>query len=250
MARAQSHEPTPKPRPTNQSVAPPASAKPSWAFKIAGWVVPERYPAGVVYGLITVGALLAAESGLKDTYPETVGSIAIAMTLYWFAHAYADVLGLRLSEQRRVGSAELWHTFVQDWSIVRGAGLPLLALAVAWAFGASQSVAVTAGRMGGGGEPDRFRAGGGRALQSQAGRARHRRVCGDDFGAWHLGAQSPLALSRRSSLGTSPAFTTQARRPPLGPRCASGGSSGGPARGLRRPILAHEAARSGPGVVA
>ncbi len=144
MARAQSHEPTPKPRPTNQSVAPPASAKPSWAFKIAGWVVPERYPAGVVYGLITVGALLAAESGLKDTYPETVGSIAIAMTLYWFAHAYADVLGLRLSEQRRVGSAELWHTFVQDWSIVRGAGLPLLALAVAWAFGASQSVAVTA----------------------------------------------------------------------------------------------------------
>jgi hypothetical protein len=107
--------------------------------------VPERYPAGVVYGLITVGALLAAESGLKDTYPETVGSTAIAMTLYWFAHAYADVLGLRLAEQRRVSWAELWHTFVQDWSIVRGAGLPLLALLVAWAVGAPQTTAVTAG---------------------------------------------------------------------------------------------------------
>jgi hypothetical protein len=120
-------------------------AKPSWVYRIAGWVVPEHYPAGVVYGLITVGALLAAESGLKDTYPETVGSTVIAMTLYWFAHAYADVLGLRLSEQRRVSWAELWHTFVQDWSIVRGAGLPLLALLVAWAVGASQTAAVTAG---------------------------------------------------------------------------------------------------------
>ena len=139
MAQAQSHEPTPNP------VAPQESAKPGWLYRIAGWVVPERYPAGVVYGLITVGALLAAESGLKDTYPETIGSTAIAMTLYWFAHAYADVLGLRLSEQRRVSWAELWHTFVQDWSIVRGAALPLGAILVAWAVGASQAEAVTVG---------------------------------------------------------------------------------------------------------
>ena len=145
MARAQSHEPTDEPRLREPPQAPEGAAKPSWAYRIAGWVVPERYPAGVVYGLITVGALLAAESGLKETYPETVGSTAIAMTLYWFAHAYADVLGLRLAEQRRVSWAELWHTFVQDWSIVRGAGLPLLALLVAWAVGAPQTTAVTAG---------------------------------------------------------------------------------------------------------
>ncbi len=145
MARAQPHEPTDEPRLREPPQAQVATAKPSWTYRIAGWVVPERYPAGVVYGLITVGALLAAESGLKDTYPETVGSTAIAMTLYWFAHAYADVLGLRLAEQRRVSWAELWHTFVQDWSIVRGAGLPLLALLVAWAVGAPQTTAVTAG---------------------------------------------------------------------------------------------------------
>lgn len=118
---------------------------PGLAYRIAGWIAPERYPAGVVYGLITVGALLAAESGLKDTYPETVGSAAIAVTLYWFAHAYADVLGLRLSEQRRVSWPELWHMFVQDWSIVRGGGIPLLALLVAWAVGASQATAISAG---------------------------------------------------------------------------------------------------------
>jgi len=160
MERAQSHEPTPEPRrretavgpdtspeprPLEPSGAPEGDAEPSWAYRIAGWVVPERYPAGVVYGLITVGTLLAAESGLKDTYLETIGSMAIAMTLYWFAHAYADVLGLRLSEQRRVSWAELWHTFVQDWSIVRGAGAPMLAVLVAWAAGANQAEAVTAG---------------------------------------------------------------------------------------------------------
>jgi hypothetical protein len=94
--------------------------------------------------LITIGALLAAESGLRDTYPETVGSAMIAVVLYWFAHSYADVLGLRLLEQRRLSSAELWHTFVQDWSIAKGSSMPMLALLVAWAAGASQSTAVTA----------------------------------------------------------------------------------------------------------
>jgi hypothetical protein len=114
------------------------------SYRVAGWIVPERNPAGAVYGLITIGALLAAESSLRETYPETVGSAAIAVVLYWFAHSYADVLGLRLSEQRRLGWRELWRTFARDWAIARGAGVPLLALLVAWAGGASQTTAVTA----------------------------------------------------------------------------------------------------------
>lgn len=113
--------------------------------RVSEWLVPERNPAGAVYGIITVGALLAAESGLRETYAETVGSVSIAVVLYWFAHSYADVLGLRLTEQRRLTWAELWHTFVQDWSIVRGASAPLLALLVAWVAGAEQTTAVTAG---------------------------------------------------------------------------------------------------------
>lgn len=111
---------------------------------MAEWIVPERNPAGAVYGLITIGALLAAESGLRETYPETVGSVSIAVVLYWFAHSYADVLGLRLTEQRRLSGQELLHTFIQDWSIVRGASAPLFALLVAWAAGAEQVTAVTA----------------------------------------------------------------------------------------------------------
>jgi hypothetical protein len=109
------------------------------------WLVSGRNPAGAVYGTVTAGALLAAESGLRDTYPETVGSLAIAVVLYWFAHSYADVLGLRLSRQGTLSWEELWHTFVQDWAIVRGAAAPMLAVVVAWAAGARQSTAVTAG---------------------------------------------------------------------------------------------------------
>jgi hypothetical protein len=143
MQPTQSHEPIRE----SQIRRPPARAggTPKLGYRLAGWIVPERNPAGAVYGLITIGALLAAESGLRETYPETVGSAAIAVVLYWFAHSYADVLGLRLSRQRRLAWWELWHTFVQDWAIVRGAAAPLVTLLVAWATGASQTTAVTAG---------------------------------------------------------------------------------------------------------
>lgn len=109
------------------------------------WLLPGGNPAGVVYGTVTVGALLAAESGLRDTYPETVGSLVVAVALYWFAHSYADVLGLRLTRRARLTGSELWHAFVQDWAIVRGAAAPIAAVAIAWTLGAAQTTAVSAG---------------------------------------------------------------------------------------------------------
>jgi hypothetical protein len=119
-------------------------ANPGVAERLAAWIVPERNPAGAVYGLITLGALLAAESGLRDTYPETIGSAAIAVVLYWFAHSYSDVLGLRLDDHESFSWAELWQTFSRDWAIAKGASVPLLVLLAAWAMGASQITGVTA----------------------------------------------------------------------------------------------------------
>ncbi len=109
------------------------------------WLLSERNPAGAVYGAVTVGALLAAESGLRDTYPETVGSLTVAVVLYWLAHSYADLLGLRLAEQRMLTWSELWHVIIQDWSIVRGALAPVAAVLISWSAGAPQSTAVSAG---------------------------------------------------------------------------------------------------------
>jgi hypothetical protein len=119
-------------------------ASQSLAERVATWIVPEHNPGGAVYGLITLGALLAAESGLRDTYPETIGSAALAVVLYWFAHSYSDVLGLRLAEHESFSWGELWQTFSRDWAIAKGASPPLLVLVVAWATGASQITGVTA----------------------------------------------------------------------------------------------------------
>jgi hypothetical protein len=108
------------------------------------WIGPEDNPAGVVYGVITIGALLAAESGQHESYPDTIGSAAIALGLYWLAHSYASVLGRRLATHERLSAAALWRSLLHDWAIVRGAAIPLCALLLAWAVGATQTSAVTA----------------------------------------------------------------------------------------------------------
>jgi hypothetical protein len=94
--------------------------------------------------MIVIGALLAAESGRHETYLDTVASTAIAAALYWFAHAYADVLGHRLAQHERLSAASLGRALAHDWAIIRGATLPLAALVIAWAVGAAQQTAVTA----------------------------------------------------------------------------------------------------------
>jgi hypothetical protein len=66
------------------------------AERARDWLVPERDAAGVVYGTITMGALLAAESPGRESFPDTVAAAVLALALVWAAHAYATVLGYRL----------------------------------------------------------------------------------------------------------------------------------------------------------
>jgi hypothetical protein len=115
-----------------------------WLLRVADWVVPSENPSGVIYGVIVIGALLAAESAGHEGYADTIASALIATALYWFAHAYASLLGRRLSAQERLTAAGLWRALVKDWALVRGATIPLLALLCGWLTGASQQTAVTA----------------------------------------------------------------------------------------------------------
>lgn len=108
------------------------------------WLVPESNPSRTVFGLITVGALLAAESGIHDTYAETIGSVTIALFVYWFAHAYSDLLGTRLASRARLDWGLVLGSFAHEWAIIKGAALPLVALVVAGAAGAPQETAVAA----------------------------------------------------------------------------------------------------------
>jgi hypothetical protein len=107
-------------------------------------LVPAENPAGTVYGMIVIGALLAAESGRHESYTDAVGSTLIALGLYWLAHAYANVLGRRLSTNERLTARSLGHALAHDWAIARGAAIPLLALLLAWALGAARETAVDA----------------------------------------------------------------------------------------------------------
>jgi hypothetical protein len=97
-----------------------------------------------VFGVITVGALMAAESGRHESYLDMVASAVIAMLLYWLAHAYAELLGHRLTTGEPLSVKSLGTALARDWAIVRGAAIPLLAVLIAWVLGASREAGVTA----------------------------------------------------------------------------------------------------------
>lgn len=116
----------------------------AWAARAVERIVPEENPSGVIYGILVVGALLAAESGRHESHLDTVASTAIAAALYWLAHAYAELLGRRLAQHERLTARALARALRHDWAIMRGAALPLAALAIGWAAGAALQTSVTA----------------------------------------------------------------------------------------------------------
>jgi hypothetical protein len=63
--------------------------------------------------------------------------------IYWLSHAYSDVLGRRLVSPGRLTVGMLWRALKYEWAIVEGAAIPLVALVLAWAAGATQETAVT-----------------------------------------------------------------------------------------------------------
>jgi len=110
----------------------------SRARRALDWLLPEDNPAGLVYGVVVIGALMAAESGRHEAYADTLGSAVIAAALYWLAHAYASLLGSRLASGEHLTVRALWAALAHDLALVRGAAIPLAALLIAWAAGAER----------------------------------------------------------------------------------------------------------------
>jgi hypothetical protein len=101
-------------------------------------------PAAGVYGLITVGALLSAESAKRQTYPETVEGVAIAIVIYWLAHSYAEYTAQRLTEGSALEAREFARTMLRELFIVVGALVPLATVLVWWVAGGPLTAAVEA----------------------------------------------------------------------------------------------------------
>lgn len=131
------------PTPRRQSSQRPTGLR-GQAQRVAGWVVRGENPERVVYGVILIGALIAAESGIHDGYLEKIGSTVLALGVYWLAHAYSTVLGRRLSHHQHLTVSAVARALVNEWAIVRGGSIPLLVLLIAWIAGASQTTAVNA----------------------------------------------------------------------------------------------------------
>jgi hypothetical protein len=102
-------------------------------------------PGGAVYGTITIGALMAAETGQRETYVETIVAVLIALLLYWLAHAYATLTGQRLTEGTKLTPEALVHELIHELSMLAGAAVPLLTVLVAWAAGAKLTTGLTLG---------------------------------------------------------------------------------------------------------
>ena len=111
--------------------------------RVAAKVVQAEDAGGVVYGVIVIGALLAAESGSHDGYAGTLESALIATCVYWAAHAYSNLTGRRLALGERLTARGLVRELGHDIAIVRGAAIPVLAVLVSWAAGAGPETAVT-----------------------------------------------------------------------------------------------------------
>ncbi|MGO8877685.1 MAG: hypothetical protein ACLQNG_18220 [Acidimicrobiales bacterium] len=113
-----------------------------WFIRLARLVVPEENPAGVVYGTIVAGALLAAEAPRHETLPSTAGAVVVSLALYWIAHTYAHNAGDRAQTGSPWTVSRLLKSAGHEFNIIKGALVPLLVLLMAWAIGAGTSTAV------------------------------------------------------------------------------------------------------------
>jgi len=98
---------------------------------------PDANPAGVVYGVLAMGTLVAAEGSRRQTYPDVLEACLLALALYWIAHAYARHFSQRGGDSDPKGLRSVGHALAHESSILAGAAVPVVALVLAWAAGAT-----------------------------------------------------------------------------------------------------------------
>ncbi|HET6964095.1 MAG TPA: hypothetical protein VFH58_04935 [Acidimicrobiales bacterium] len=113
--------------------------------------IPDEAPApgpinaaGVVYGVLAVATVIAAESTRRETFGKLLAASAVTMGLYWLAHAYAHHWASRLGKAREWTVAEIVTSLAHEASILVGALVPAAVLAISWLAGVGIRTAVTA----------------------------------------------------------------------------------------------------------
>jgi len=96
----------------------------------------DEHPSGVVYGLIIVGSVVAAESVHPGDSWSDIFAAIVVLFIYWMAHSYAEVMGKRLESPDRIGVEQIKAVLGKEWAIMRGAVIPVLVMAIFAIFGA------------------------------------------------------------------------------------------------------------------
>jgi hypothetical protein len=101
-------------------------------------------PGGLVYGVLAVATVIAAESTRRETFAKLLLASTITMALYWAAHAYSHHWASRFHQADEWTLSELTISLRYESSILLGAAVPLAVLLGAWIAGATTETGVTA----------------------------------------------------------------------------------------------------------
>jgi hypothetical protein len=97
----------------------------------------------MVYGLLLIGAILAAEGDRHESYETTLLATVLAALLAWLAHSYSTLFGRRIEEAQHMTLAALLAAMRRDMVLLRGGAVPVVALLGCWVLGLEQETGVT-----------------------------------------------------------------------------------------------------------
>ena len=144
-------------------------------------------PSGLVYGVVAVGTLIAAEGARRESYPDVIAASVLALFLYWLAHSYARYFGDRLETDESSVVARLAGALVHEAALLEGGVVPIVAVLSAWAAGARLHTGVTAALWVAGGEILLLEVGAGLTRKAPAAEVLRDVVVGTVLGAGILG---------------------------------------------------------------
>ncbi len=96
----------------------------------------EGDPGAAIYGTLTVGAVLAAESTRDIHLVSALFGTVVAVALYWLAHGYSAGMSRRLSNKTPLTWSGFRSDLRREWGIVEGAMVPLVPAFIAAGLGA------------------------------------------------------------------------------------------------------------------
>ena len=103
-----------------------------------------RRRAAGIYGAIITAAILDVAGGHVSTVGLAI-SVVATLFVYWIAEEYADILGEQAAGGQLPSRASIKHALGSTWPMVTASFVPLLAVLVTTAVGASALTAANVG---------------------------------------------------------------------------------------------------------